>query len=189
MIKKEFPVRGHCLSTDPIIVNYLKDNFERFLDNKYSKRSTGVAWNENKWWYISRKSSTPEYSPLVIINIITKINEMNNPTTTTTLSTTSGVMSGNANYEIVTTTGTLPTLSGVISDNTTCTITLTDTTTTTAAPIYNPNGIFLNNVWVNVSGVSTGIVKNLITEPTKLRIKCRNLKKNLKVSLLQINLK
>jgi hypothetical protein len=182
MIKKEFPVRGHCLSTDPIIVNYLKDNFERFLDNKYSKRSTGVAWNENKWWYISRKSSTPEYSPLVIINIITKINEMNNPTTTTTLSTTSGVMSGNANYDIVTTTGTLPTLSGVISDNTTCTITITDTIT--AAPIYNPN-----NIWVNVPDVSTGIIKNLVTEPTKLRIKCRNLKKNLKVSLLQINLK
>ena len=30
MSKKEFPVRGHCLSTNPIIVNYLKDNFEGF---------------------------------------------------------------------------------------------------------------------------------------------------------------
>lgn len=184
MSKKEFPIRGHCLSTDPIIVNYLKDNFERFLDNKYSKKSTGVAWNENKWWYITKKSSTPEYSPLVIINIITKINEMNNPTIATTLSTSSGVISDNANYDMVTTTGTLPTLSRVIPDSTTCTITITDTTTTTAVPIYNPN-----NIWVNVSDVSTGIIKNLVTEPTKLRIKCRNLKKNLKVSLLQINLK
>lgn len=101
-----------------------------------------------------------------------------------TLSTSSGIMLDNANYDIVTTTGTLPTLSGVISDNTTCTITITDTITTTAVPIYNPN-----NIWVSVSDVSTGIIKNLVTEPTKLRIKCRNLKKNLKVSLLQINLK
>ena len=107
---------------------------------------------------------------------------------TGTLSTSSGIMLDNANYNIVTTTGTLPTLSGVISDNTTCTITITGTTTTTVAPIYNPNNIW-NNIWVSVSDVSTGIIKNLVTEPTKLRVKCRNLKKNLKVSLLQINLK
>ena len=25
MSKKEFPARGHCLSTNPIIVNYLKE--------------------------------------------------------------------------------------------------------------------------------------------------------------------
>ncbi len=167
MSKKEFPVRAHCLSTNPIIVNYLKDNFERFQDSVYSKRSTGVAWNENKWWYISHKSSTPEYSPLVIISMITEINEMKNFPITGTLSTSSGIMP-----------------SSII-----CGITTTDTTTTTAAPVYNPNNICLNNIWVNVSDVSTGIVKNLVTEPTKLRIKCRNLKKNLKVSLLQINLK
>jgi hypothetical protein len=164
MIKKEFPVRGHCLSTDPIIVNYLKDNFEKFKDNKYSKKSTGVAWNENKWWYINKQSSTPEYSPLVIIDIITKINEMKSFLTTGILSTSSGIMP-----------------SSVI-----CGITTTDTTTTTAAPIYNPNNSFSNIIWVNGSDVCT---TNLVTEPTKLRIKCRNLKKNLKVSLLQINLK
>ena len=38
MSKKEFPARGHCLSTNPIIVNYLKDNFEGFKDNVYSKK-------------------------------------------------------------------------------------------------------------------------------------------------------
>jgi hypothetical protein len=108
---------------------------------------------------------------------------------TGTLSTSSGIMLDNANYNIITATGTLPTSSRVISDSTTCTITITDTITTTAVPIYNPNNIFLNNVWVSVSDVSTGIIKNLVTEPTKLRVKCRNLKKNLKVSLLQINLK
>jgi hypothetical protein len=103
---------------------------------------------------------------------------------TETLSTSSGIMLDNANYNILTATGTLPTSSRVISDSTTCTITITDTITTTAVPIYNPN-----NIWVSVSDVSTGIIKNLVTEPTKLRVKCRNLKKNLKVSLLQINLK
>jgi hypothetical protein len=103
---------------------------------------------------------------------------------TGTLSTSSGIMLDNANYNILTATGTLPTSSRVISDSTTCTITITDTITTTAVPIYNPN-----NIWVSVSDVSTGIIKNLVTEPTKLRVKCRNLKKNLKVSLLQINLK
>lgn len=164
MSKKKFPVRGHCLSTNPIIVNYLKDNFERFLDSKYSKRSTGVAWNENKWWYITKQSSTPEYSPLVIMSIITEINEMKNFPITGTLSTSSGIMPGSVIYGITT----------------------TDTTTTTAAPIYNPNNSFSNIIWVNGSDVCT---TNLVTEPTKLRIKCRNLKKNLKVSLLQINLK
>ena len=164
MSKKEFPVRGHCLSTNPIIVNYLKDNFERFQDSVYSKRSTGVAWNENKWWYISRKSSTPEYSPLVIMSMITEINEMKNFPITGTLSTSSGIMP-----------------SSII-----CGITTTDTTTTTAAPVYNPNNSFSNIIWVNGSDVCT---TNLVTEPIKLRIKCRNLKKNLKVSLLQINLK
>ena len=84
MSKKEFPVRGHCLSTNPIIVNYLKDNFEGFKDNVYSKKSTGVAWNENKWWYITKQSSTPKYSPLVIMNIITEINEMKSFLTTGT---------------------------------------------------------------------------------------------------------
>lgn len=169
MSKKKFPARGHCLSTNPIIVNYLKDNFERFQDSVYSKRSTGVAWNENKWWYISRKSSTPEYSPLVIMSMITEINEMNNPS-------------------IVTGTGTLSTSSGIMTGNSICT---TSTTTTTAASIYNPNDYLPNNIWIyRGAGISTGtITTNLVTEPTKLRIKCQNLKKNLKVSLLQINLK
>lgn len=187
MSKKEFPVRGHCLSTNPIIVNYLKDNFERFLDSKYSKRSTGVAWNENKWWYITKQSSTPEYSPLVIMDMITKINEINNPTIATTLSTSSGVISDNINYAIATTTGTLSTSSGIMPSSVICGITTTDTTTTTAAPIYNPNDSFPNTIWINGSDVY--ITTNLVTEPIKLRIKCRNLKKNLKVSLLQINLK
>jgi hypothetical protein len=163
MSKKEFPTRGHCLSTDPIIVNYLKDNLERFQDSKYSKRSTGVAWNENKWWYITNGSSTPEYSPLTIMGIITKINEMKSFLTTGTLSTSSGIMP-----------------SSVICG-------ITTTTTTTAAPVYNPNDSLPNTIWINGSDVY--ITTNLVTEPTKLRIKCRNLKKNLKVSLLQINLK
>lgn len=169
MNKKEFPVRGHCLSTNPIIVNYLQDNFERFKNSVYSKRSVGVAWNENRWWYVNNQSNTPKYDPHVIINIITEINEMNNPS-------------------IVTGTGTLSTSSGIMTGNSICT---TSTTTTTAASIYNPNDYLPNNIWIyRGAGISTGtITTNLVTEPTKLRIKCQNLKKNLKVSLLQINLK
>ena len=159
MSKKEFPVRGHCLSTNPIIVNYLKDNFERFQDSAYSKRSTGVAWNENKWWYISKKSSTPEYDPLVIMNIITEINEMKSFLTTGTLSTSSGITSTN-----------------VICDTTT-------TTTTIPAPTYKVYDSFSNPIWIYGSGVCTAMaaITNLVTEPIKLRIKCRNLKKNLKL--------
>jgi hypothetical protein len=165
MSKKEFPTRGHCLSTNPIIVNYLKDNFEGFKDNVYSKKSTGVAWNENKWWYISKQSSTPKYSPPVIIGIIIEINEMNN----------------------ITIAGTLSTSSGTVLDSTICTM----ATTTTTDPFYKPYDSFPNTMWVYGSGVCTAMatITNLVTEPTKLRIKCRNLKKNLKVSLMQINLK
>lgn len=172
MSKKEFPVRGHCLSTNPIIINYLKDNFEGFKDNVYSKKVIGVAWNESRWWYVTNKSSTPEYSPLVIMNIITEINEineMNTPTIATTLSTSSGIMSDNTIYAIANTN--------------------TITTTTTTAPTYKTYDSLSNTMWVYGSDVCTATVTNLVTEPTKLRIKCRNLKKNLKVSLLQINLK
>lgn len=163
MSKKEFPVRGHCLSTSPIIVNYLKDNLERFQDSAYSKRSTGVAWNENKWWYITNGSGTPEYSPLVIMGIITEINEMNNLPITGTLSTSSGVMSSNVTCDV--------------------------TTTNTTDPTYKVYDSFSNTIWICGSDACTTTITNLVTEPTKLRIKCRNLKKNLKVSLLQINLK
>lgn len=189
MSKKEFPASGHCLSTNPIIVNYLKNNFERFLNSKYPKKAIGVAWNKERWWYVINHSSTPEYSPLIIMNIITEINEMKSHSIATTLSTSSGVISDNTNYDIATTTGTLLTSSGVISGSNTCTITTTDTTTTTttAAPLYNPNGLLPNIIWIDGPDVYT--TTNLVTEPTKLRIKCRNLKKNLKVSLLQINLK
>ena len=165
MSKKEFPTRGHCLSTNPIIINYLKDNFEKFQDSVYSKKAIGVAWNKDRWWYVINQSSTPEYSPLIIMNIITEINEMKSFLTT----------------------GTLSTSSGTTLCNDSCTITTTNTTTTTAAPIYNPNGLLPNIIWIDGSDVYT--TTNLVTEPTKLRIKCRNLKKNLKVSLLQINLK
>lgn len=166
MSKKEFPVRGHCLSTKPIIVKYLKDNFEGYPDNMYPKKAGGVAWNESRWWYITNKSSTPEYSPLVIMNIITEINEineMNNPTITTTLSTSSEVISDNTIYATA--------------------------TTSTIAPNYKTYDSLSNTMWVYGSDVCTATVTNLVTEPIKLRIKCRNLKKNLKVSLLQINLK
>lgn len=164
MVKKEFPIKGHCLSTNPIIVNYLKDNFERFQDSVYSKRSTGVAWNENKWWYISRTSSTPKYDPHVIINIITEINKMNNPSILT---------------------GTLTTSSSIMSNNSICIATTPIYTT----PTYKPNDYLPNNIWIDGVNIGTIITESLVTEPTKLRIKCQNLKKNLKVSLLQINLK
>ena len=166
MSKKEFPIKGHCLSTNPIIVKYLKDNFKGYINNVYSKKAIGVAWNENRWWYVIQQSSTPKYDPLVIMNIIIEINEMKSLSIVTTLSTSSGVISDNTNYDIATTTGTLP---------------------TSTAPIYNPNGLLPNIIWIDGSDVYT--TTNLVTEPTKLRIKCRNLKKNLKVSLLQINLK
>lgn len=187
MNKKKFPIKGHCLSTNTIIVKYLQDNFKMYINNVKPKKPTGVAWNEDKWWYITNHSSTPEYSPLTIMGIITKINEMKSFLTTGTLSTSSGIISDNINYDIAITTGTLLTSSGVMSGSNTCTITTTDTTTTTAAPIYNPNGLLSNIIWVDGSDVC--ITTNLETEPTKLRIKCQNLKKNLKVSLLQINLK
>ena len=165
MSKKEFPVRGHCLSTNPIIVNYLKDNFEEFIDSKSSKKAIGVAWNKERWWYVIHQSSTPEYNSHVIMNIITEINEMKSFLTT----------------------GTISTSSGTTLCNDSCTITTTNTTTTTAAPIYNPNYSFPNTIWINGSDVYT--TTNLVRESIKLRVKCRNLKKNLKVSLLQINLK
>ena len=167
MSKKEFPDSGHCLSTNPIIVNYLKNNFERFLNSKYPKKAIGVAWNKERWWFVTNHSSTPEYNSHVIMNIITEINEMDSFLTTGTLSTSSGITSTN-----------------VICDTTT-----TNTTTTTTAPLYNPNGLLPNIIWIDGSDVSTTTVTNLVTEPIKLRIKCRNLKKNLKVSLMQINLK
>ena len=144
MSKKEFPIKGHCLSTNPIIVKYLKDNFKGYINNVYSKKAIGVAWNENRWWYVIQQSSTPKYDPLVIMNIITEINEMKSLSIVTTLS-------------------------------------------TSTAPIYNPNGLLPNIIWID--GLDVYTTTNLVTEPTKLRIKCRNLKKNLKVSLLQINLK
>ena len=155
MNKKEFPIRGHCLSINPIIVNYLKDNLEEYLDNVYSKKAIGVAWNKDRWWYINNGSITPQYNSSDIINIITEINKMNNPSIVT---------------------GTLSTSSGIMPGNSIC------TTTTITDP---------NNIWINGVDISTGtlIAKNLVIEPTKLRIKCRNLKKSLKVSLLQINLK
>lgn len=168
MSKKEFPARGHCLSTNPIIVNYLQDNFEKIVGNTYSKKSTGVAWNENRWWYINNQSSTPKYDPHVIISIITEINGMNNISITGTG------------------TGTLITSSELMPGDFIC------TTTTTTAPIYDPNSSLTNPMWIyRGAGISTGTIttNNLVTEPTKLRIKCQNLKKNLKVSLLQINLK
>lgn len=161
-MNKTFPIRGHCLSTNPIIVNYLKDNFEGYPDNMYPKKAGGVAWNKDKWWYITNHSSTPKYDPLIIMITIKEISEMKNLPITEALSTSDRITPG----------------------NTIC------TTTTTPAPIYNPNDIydiFFNNIWIYGSGAIT--VKNLVTEPTKLRIKCRNLKKNLKVSLMQINLK
>ena len=90
--------------------------------------------------------------------------------------------------DIATTTGTLPTSSGIISDNTNYDIaTTTGTLPTSTAPIYNPNGLLPNIIWID--GLDVYTTTNLVTEPTKLRIKCRNLKKNLKVSLMQINLK
>lgn len=164
-MNKKFPIKGHCLSTNKIIVKYLKDNFEGYINNGHSKKAIGVAWNKDKWWYVINQSGTPKYDSHVIINIITEINEMNNFSTGT---------------------GTLSTSSGIMSGNSIC------TTTTTTAPIYNPNEYLPNNVWVyRGAGIGTGTitVTNLVTEPTKLRIKCQNLKKNLKVSLLQINLK
>ena len=169
MSKKEFPDTGHCLSTNPIIVNYLKNNFERFLNSKHPKKAIGVAWNKERWWYVTNHSSTPKYSPLDIMGIITKINEMKSFLTTGTLSTSSGIMSSN-----------------VICDTTTTNIT-TNITTNTTTP-YKTYDYSPNTVWVYGSDVCT-TTKNLVTEPIKLRIKCRNLKKNLKVSLLQINLK
>lgn len=174
-MNKKFPIKGHCLSTNKIIVKYLQDNFEKIVGNTYSKKSTGVAWNENRWWYINNQSSTPKYDPHVIINIITEINGMNNPSIVT------GTVTGTG-------TGTLITSSELMPGSSIC------TTTTTTAPIYNPNEYLPNNVWVyrgaDISiGTGTITVTNLVTEPTKLRIKCQNLKKNLKVSLLQINLK
>lgn len=184
MSKKEFPDRGHCLSTNPIIVNYLKDNFEGYLNTMYSKKAVkavGVAWNKDRWWYVNNQSSTPEYNPYVIMAIITEINGMNNfsiVTGTETLSTSSGIMS--------TSSGTLSTSSGIMSGNPIC------TTTTTTTPIYDPNSSLTNPMWIyRGAGISTGtiVANNLVTEPIKLRIKCQNLKKNLKVSLLQINLK
>ena len=188
MSKKEFPIKGHCLSTNPIIVKYLKDNFKGYINNVYSKKAIGVAWNENRWWYVIQQSSTPKYDPLVIMNIIIEINEMKSLSIVTTLSTSSGVISDNTNYDIATTTGTLPTSSGIISDNTNYDIaTTTGTLPTSTAPIYNPNGLLPNIIWID--GLDVYTTTNLVTEPTKLRIKCRNLKKNLKVSLLQINLK
>lgn len=158
MSKKEFPIKGHCLSTNPIIVKYLKDNFKGNINNVYSKKAIGVAWNEDRWWYVIQQSSTPEFNPIVIMNIITKINEMKNLPITGTLSTSSGTMLDNDIYA-------------------------------TTTPIYNPNDSFSNIKWINGLDVSTTTVKKLVTEPTKLRIKCQNLKKSLKVSLLQINLK
>ena len=154
MNKKKFPIKGHCLSTNTIIVKYLQDNFKMYINNVKSKKPIGVAWNENRWWFVINQSSTPKYDPHVIINIITKINEMNNPSIVT---------------------GTLSTSSGIMLGNSIC---------TTTTPIYNPN-----NIWINGVNISAAITKSIITEPTKLRIICRNLKKNLKVSLLQINLK
>ena len=162
MSRKEFPVRGHCISTNPIIVNYLKDNFEKIVGNVYSKKSTGVAWNEKRWWYITLNSSTPKYDPLVIMTMITEINEMNNPSILT---------------------GTLTTSSSIMSSNSIC------TTTTTTSPTYKIYDSFPNTIWIDGAGTGTIISTNLVTEPTKLRIKCQNLKKSLKVSLLQINLK
>lgn len=147
MSKKVFPDRGHCLSTNPIIVNYLKNNFEEFAGYKYPKEAGGVAWSKGKWWYITNHSSTPEYSPSIIMNMITGTNEMNNLLITGALSTSSGTM--------------------------------TDITITDSFYIYNPNDI----IWKSGKSI------NIVTEPIKLRIKCRNLKKSLKVSLLQINLK
>jgi len=161
-MNKTFPIRGHCLSTNPIIVKYLKDNFKRYKNNVDSKKVIGVAWSENRWWYVIHQSNTPKYDPLIIMITIKEISEMKNLPITEALSTSGRITPG----------------------NTIC------TTTTTPAPIYNPNDIydiFFNNIWIYGSGAIT--VKNLVTEPTKLRIKCRNLKKNLKVSLMQINLK
>lgn len=181
MSKKEFPIEGHCLSTNIIIVNYLKDNRKGYTNNVHSRKAIGVAWNKDRWWYVLNKSSTPKYSPLDIMAIITEINGMNNfsiVTGTETLSTSSGIMS--------TSSGTLSTSSGIMSGNPIC------TTTTTTTPIYDPNSSLTNPMWIyRGAGISTGtiVANNLVTEPIKLRIKCRNLKKNLKVSLLQINLK
>ena len=156
-MNKTFPIKGHCLSTKKIIVKYLQDNFKEYINSVHPKKAIGVAWNEDRWWYIVHQSNTPKYDSQVIINIITEINEMNNPSTIT---------------------GTLSTSIGIMPGNSIC------TRATTTTPIYNPN-----NIWIDGVNIGTIITKSLVTEPTKLRIKCRNLKKNLKVSLLQINLK
>lgn len=168
MNKKKFPIKGHCLSTNTIIVKYLQDNFKMYINNVKPKKPTGVAWNEDRWWYINNQSSTPKYDSHVIISIITEINGMNNISITGTG------------------TGTLITSSELMPGDFIC------TTTTTTAPIYDPNSSLTNPIWIyRGAGISTGTIttNNLVTEPTKLRIKCQNLKKNLKVSLLQINLK
>lgn len=144
MNKKEFPIRGHCLSTKLTIVKYLQDNFKGYANNVYSKKAIGVAWNDDRWWYVINKSSTPQYNPSDIINIITKINEMNNSLIVT---------------------GTLATSGTIIASN------------------------YISTTRIDEVGTGTIIAKSLVTEPIKLRIICRNLKKSLKVSLLQINLK
>ena len=163
-MNKTFPIKGHCLSTNTIIVKYLQDNFKMYMNNVNSKKAIGVAWSGGRWWYVLKHSHTPQYNPSDIINIITEINKMNSSLTVA---------------------GTLSTSSGIMPGNSIC------TTTTITDPIYNPNNPLPNNIWINGVDISTGtlIAKNLVIEPTKLRIKCRNLKKSLKVSLLQINLK
>lgn len=155
MNKKEFPIRGHCFTDNEILLNYIKKTRARgYSENPIKK---GIAWNQDMWWYVTKKSHNPEYTAedlLKILNMNTEIvlKHWVDPT----YDITSGSEVGVSLLTGLTTTGTG--YCNIISGSSTNTAIVTHTSSIKYEKLIN------------------------------FRIKCRNLKKNLKMPLTQMSL-
>ena len=156
MNKKEFPIRGHCFTDNEILLNYIKKTRARgYSENPIKK---GIAWNQDMWWYVTKKSHNPEYTAEDLLKIL------------------------NMNTEIVVKHWVDPTYD--ITSGSEVGVSLLTGLTTTGTGYIDPRCL---NTTVTVSHTITTSIedKKLIN----FRIKCQNLKKNLKMPSVQINLR
>ena len=135
MNKKEFPIRGYCFTDNEILLNYIKKTRAQGYSENPCKK--GIAWNQDMWWYVAKKSSNPKYNAEDLLKIL------------------------NMNTEIV--------LNGSITTGTGYCNIIPGSSTNTAT----------------VTHTSSIKYEKLIN----FRIKCQNLKKNLKMPSVQISLR
>lgn len=154
MNKKEFPIKGYCFTDNEILLNYIKKTRARGYSENPDRN--GIAWNQDMWWYVAKKSNNPKYNAEDLLQILMDTEIVLKQCGTSTCDTTSSSNVG---------------------------VLLNGSTTTGTGYCNIISGSSTNTAIV--SHTSSIKYEKLIN----FRIKCQNLKKNLKMPSVQINLR